>query len=151
MFKARWGYSSGTHPFLSINANSNPVSRYAVMPSIAPSFRLRGFYVIRATPSHEIARERPYKLGLSSSTAKQKSSGGSETAVVGLSMRRSRWGTRGVYVGKLVAIRRPSQIRPTFREVPPKRYTASSSHGSDRVLACSSDGRRCTGRSANAI
>lgn len=76
---------------------------------------------------------------------------GSETAVVGLSMRRSRWGTRGVYVGKLVAIRRPSQIRPTFREVPPKRYTASSSHGSDRVLACSSDGRRCTGRSANAI
>jgi hypothetical protein len=75
----------------------------------------------------------------------------SETAVVGLSMRRSRWGTRGVYVGKLVAIRWPSQIRARRSGKPTKRYTASSTHGSDRALTCSSDGRRCTRRRARSL
>lgn len=72
MCKTRWIYLFGTQRILSIDANSSPVSRNAVMPSIAPSVRLRGSYVIRATPSREIARERPYQLGFTSSTAKQK-------------------------------------------------------------------------------
>lgn len=71
MCKTRWSYLFGTQRFLSIDANLSPVFHNAVMPSIAPSIRLRGSYVIRATPS----RERPYKLGFTPATAKQKSSG----------------------------------------------------------------------------
>jgi hypothetical protein len=70
--KTRWIYLFGTRRFLSIDANSSPVSHNAVMPSIAPSVRLRGFYVIGATPAREIAREGPCQLGFTTSTAKQK-------------------------------------------------------------------------------
>jgi hypothetical protein len=48
--------------------------RNTVMPSIAPSNRLQGWYVIPATPSREKQCQRPYELGLTISSAKRESS-----------------------------------------------------------------------------